>query len=72
MPTGILNCIVITQVDISMFITFGSWPLNVCELTRDVCETTGYLFDQSLKIANSKSFKSLKISLLRQKEDNLR
>ena len=31
--TGILNCTVITQVDISMFITFANWPLNVCELT---------------------------------------
>ena len=31
--TGILNCTVIMQVDISMFITFANWPLNVCELT---------------------------------------
>ena len=31
--TGILNCTVITQFDISMFITFANWPLNVCELT---------------------------------------
>ena len=31
--TGILNCTVIMHVDISMFITFANWPLNVCELT---------------------------------------
>ena len=49
------------------FYTFANWPETFVKrplAKRPVGETTSYLFDQSLKMANSKSFKSLKISRL--------